>query len=138
MEQLAEVENQISLKKISDLMQRGIGKEVVIGTMTMIETNTNNGMVIGLESVIALGAMMKTVKGDMSIHVFMIGQGMVSMAEIEAERENWRIMSKKKKGRVIRIRKRVVILMGIEIWRCVEPLAILQLLTRPHIKTQGN
>ncbi|KAJ6355612.1 hypothetical protein OIU77_006071, partial [Salix suchowensis] len=97
-------------------MQRGIGKEVVIGTMTMIETNTNNGTVIGPESVIALGAMMKTVKGDMSIHVFMIGQGMVSMAEIEAEKENWRIMSKKKKGRVIRIRKRVMLLMRDRDW----------------------
>jgi hypothetical protein len=47
-------------------------------------------------------------------------------------------MSKKKNGRVIGIRKGVMILMGIEIGRWVEPMAILQLLTRPQIRTQGN
>jgi hypothetical protein len=104
----------------------------------MIMTGTDNGTMTGLESGIALGAMMKTVKEDMSMHVFMIEQGMISMVGIVAERENWRIMSKKKNGRVTGIRKGVMILMGIEIGRWVEPMAILQLLTRPQIRTQGN
>ena len=81
----------------------GIGAGIEKGIMVMIRT------IFGIETLIDLEIMIEREKEDMSVHVIMIEQGIVSWIEIEIKTEIWRTMSKNIAETMTRIGKETMI-----------------------------